>query len=786
VAIGGHHGRFTSYGVVDGYSRQSVGTGGSWPGARTALVRALGNATALPTELPAATIENETLAWLAGLVSVADWIASNNSYFHFACKDVNTVQLFDPAYEGRARETALRALESLGWMRGRAPTVGAPFTELFPFPPNNLQKAAVDVAATLTGPALVIVEAAMGDGKTEAALYLANHWAASGFDGFYIGLPTQATSDQMFDRVSEFLGRSRPGVDSQLQLLHGHASLSAAFQEVRRHSQPDYEPADIMDDEVGEPVGTVLAAEWFTYRKRGLLAPFGVGTVDQAMLSVLQAKHFFVRLFGLTGKVVIIDEIHAYDTYMSVIIERLLAWLAALEVPVVMLSATLPPSRRARLLAAYAGEEAGIEDGDHSYPRITVAESGQRARIAAVGAGDGARSKTIDTRWISDTAPGEPDDSELSALLEAMLRDGGCAAVICNTVARACAVYEALRDGLVSSHGHDWCALDLFHARYPYEWRMQRQNRTLIRFGKPDAMVTDGDGVKHVVERPHRAILVATQVVEQSLDLDFDVMVTDLAPADLVLQRAGRLHRHERVRPAGVADPMILFRGVFERDNVAAFDRGSEAVYDRYSLLRSWLCLRRRESIDIPADVPKIVDEAYGELAEQPGALGTALAQAAVNQVAETEKDEHEAETRYIKHPAFSSDFAQIASHSLQEDSPEFNLRLQALTRLSGPSMTLIVLCGSDGAATTMTGERVNVTRKPDTALAQTLLRWSVTESRKPAVLEVIDSPRHAAWQESALLRDCRILFIDEDGRGNVGDVQYRLNEELGLVYERV
>ncbi len=274
------------------------------------------------------------------------------------------------------------------------------------------------IAPNLNGPGIVIIEAPMGEGKTEAALCLADHWGeGTGLRGFYFALPTQATSNQMFGRVRDFLETSYRGDQVQLQLLHGHASLSAEFEVMRRNGDrafsPKYQGVEAGSDRLG-----VTAAEWFTYRKRGLLAAFGVGTIDQALLAGLRTRHVFVRLFGLSGKTVIIDEVHAYDTYMTTLLERLLGWLAALGSPVVLLSATLPRSRRAALISAYQkglGEEVPPDTEDAEYPRISWAGGSSKPFSRSVGVSR--RSKKV-------------------IHLEKNIPAGGCVAVICNTVRR--------------------------------------------------------------------------------------------------------------------------------------------------------------------------------------------------------------------------------------------------------------------------------------------------------------------------------------------------------------
>lgn len=300
------------------------------------------------------------------------------------------------------------------------------FTTIFPdLAPNALQRAASEVARALDFPALVLIEAPMGEGKTEAAMYLAEAAAVSlKQPACYFALPTEATSNQMFSRVREFLERTAQR-DVNLQLLHGHASLSAEF-ELLRSRAPAPIPSAIDQDEPDEGESAkVFAAEWFTYRKRGLLAPYGVGTIDQALLAVLKTRHFFVRMFGLAGKTVIIDEVHAYDAYMSTLLERLIAWLAALGSPVILLSATLSASKRDALVGAYLrglGKSASLPLPE-AYPRITWASA----------AGCGSRGISASDRTRRNLAVRTSAPEGLAEQLSRLLSKGGCAAVVCNT-----------------------------------------------------------------------------------------------------------------------------------------------------------------------------------------------------------------------------------------------------------------------------------------------------------------------------------------------------------------
>src|SRR5690606_38955586 len=193
---------------------------------------------------------------------------------------------------------------------------------------RSLQIETEKAIGSVAAPSLIIIESTMGDGKTEAALLITEALAPRlGQAGLYIGLPTQATANQMFCRVQGFLERNE-AKRTNLQLVHGDAALSERFEGLKLRGI------------CAEADANVVAETWFCRSKRSLLANHAVGTVDQGLLGVLQTRHGFVRLFGLAGKTVILDEVHAYDTYTSELLDRLVAWLSVLGTTVVVLSAT--------------------------------------------------------------------------------------------------------------------------------------------------------------------------------------------------------------------------------------------------------------------------------------------------------------------------------------------------------------------------------------------------------------------------------------------------------------
>jgi len=371
-------------------------------------------------------------------------------------------------------------LEAIGWTGWSPPDECVRFSSLFPFPlgPAPLQQLVDSLADSIPDPAMVLIEAPTGEGKTEAAFFLADHWnCTSGQRGTYVAMPTQATANAMFTRFQEYLQRRYPHQAVNFHLLHGQASLSADYQQLRKIAQV-YGQGETRSD-----TGQIMAQEWFTYRKRGLLGPFAVGTIDQALMAALPVHHGLVRMFGLAYKTVIFDEVHAYDTYTSNLLERLLTWLSELGCSVVMLSATLPANRRHGLIKAYTGCSSDQEPG---YPRITIAAPGmQKSRTFTVR-----ESRTVQIEWVSS------DFGVLASDLKKVLENGGCAACVCNTVRRAQEFYNTLREALRDTD----IELDLFHARFPFEERDRREKCVQRRFGK--------DG-----ERPRAAVLMATQVM---------------------------------------------------------------------------------------------------------------------------------------------------------------------------------------------------------------------------------------------------------------------------------
>ncbi len=750
-AIGGHHGTWPATVEVqdlDGKHHSHPGDG-LWEQTRQEIFSTLVEIYAPPREvtLPEAPEQNKILTVLSGLVTTADWLGSMDEFFEYEDRELPAED-----YRTLAAQRAARALEATGWMEAWQPSGEfIPFDQMFPFSPNKMQQTVIQVAGEMKCPSLVIVEAPTGQGKTEAALYLADTWLQTGGGrGLYIAMPTQATSNQMFERTLKFLRRRYPDEAINVQLVHGQAQWHEDMQRLRLAA-------------VGDSSEDRLRAEtWFLPRKRTLLAPFGVGTVDQALLGVLQTRHAFLRLFGLAHKVVIFDEVHAYDTYMEGLFLRLLSWLRAVGTSVIILSATLPESTRRKMMAAYG--QTSDETNSPPYPRLTVVTPS----AAAVHPLPAPPERRIKLEWLARSS------EAVTEAIHSRLSTGGCAAVVCNTVKRAQEIYQALR----ASGEFSADELFLFHARMPFAWREDVEKKVLRAFGK--------DG-----ERPARAVVVATQVIEQSLDLDFDLMVSDLAPVDLLIQRAGRLHRHKRdARPAPLATPQLLLT-LPDGDSTAPSFGADAHVYERYILWQTWRALDGRAELILPSETDALIKAVYGDFDPDtlPEAIRPTLQKAYDTMRAHFQKAVYLAGVNLIPEPKSESVVTQ-PSHNLRDDeAPSLHAQARARTRLIPPGVQILCLHrqrdGSLNLEPDGSGKRVSLDVEPHKQEVKDILRYALTvhDSRLVRLLAEETPP----WKRQASLRYLYPLVF-EDGvcsRFQKEGLRLTLDRTLGFRIEK-
>jgi len=462
---------------------------------------------------------------IAGFCSVADWVGSNTRYFPY-CADV-----LEPAtyMAQRIEDIAKRGiLESCGLLGRVLDYAGV--SSLLPHghKPRGLQTM-VDDLPVESG--LLLVEAPTGSGKTEAALAYAWRLMEAGLaDSIVFALPTQATANAMLTRLKDFAVLAFEG-GANIVLAHGKAKFKDEFKQLQLMETGRRPSAQGMEE------AAVQCTAWLAQsRKRAFLGQIGVCTVDQTLLSVLPVRHKFVRGFGIHRSVLIVDEVHAYDSYMTGLLEEMLSRQARTGGSALLLSATLPANQRKRLVEAWGARQ--VEDS-HGYPLLTHVKA-QALDTPKLAEQHRPEPRTIAVECVA-TAQAEPDDAILNRVIEAA-KHGARIVLIVNLVDVAQKTTQRLRDERLNQTG---IPVDIFHARYRFEDREIKEKAALEYYGK-DAVRDAG------------RILVATQVVEQSLDLDFDWMVTQICPVDLLFQRLGRLHRHIRLRPLGFESPRCL------------------------------------------------------------------------------------------------------------------------------------------------------------------------------------------------------------------------------------
>ncbi len=567
VAVGGHHGRFLGQGPVGRKEIEATGLQPEREKLFTWLTGLFGSLPELPPE------SDEQLLLVAGWITVSDWLGSNEFFFPLGTT-------YTPEKSAKLAESALRTIR---WGKG-ALRLGVEFGELFAdgdsprFEANSLQQVCLE---TIRQPGLYIIEAPMGCGKTEAALAAAYRLIANGQNhGVYFALPTQLTSNRIHERVEAFL-RNALAEETDHPLAHANSWLQ---QDLQIRLLPA--AADAEANEHAEQ-----GRSWFASSRQALLARYGVGTIDQALLGAVAAKYLAVRLFGLAGKVVILDEVHSYDAYTGSVMDRLIERLLALRCTVIILSATLTAQRRTELLALAGAKSVSPTD---AYPLVSlVNERGEVESHSAETSRDSHRTVQVSCR--------PQENAELLEPICAAAEAGACVLLIKNTVAEAQTLYEQL-NGTRREGGPE---IGLLHSRFPQFQREQQETKWMAALRKGNAA------------RPRGCVLVATQVVEQSVDIDADLLITDLAPTDMLLQRLGRLWRHPREqRPRSHPEVWILrpeFPVTAEAKTIKAALGKSARVYAPYVLLRSLEVWQHRQAVKLPNDIRALLEATYAE-----------------------------------------------------------------------------------------------------------------------------------------------------------------------------
>ncbi|WP_037573015.1 CRISPR-associated helicase/endonuclease Cas3 [Spirochaeta cellobiosiphila] len=549
MIVGQHHGVKPNQSYSDDKNIAVFG-GSNWQKVREKLILSLEDY--LKEDWP---IMDQDEIWtplnILGLTTVSDWIGSGP-----ALSNILAIES-----EDNLIDLVRDVVDKAGFV---VPQIkkGLSFAEVFDgYNPRPMQEQMIDM---VQDQGLYILEDRMGQGKTEAALYAAYRLMERGLaSGIYFALPTQLTSEKIHERFERFL-------DCILDSTDQHRSLLV-------HSK-----SWLLDTEMGEDGRPGYS--WFNSRKRGLLAPFAVGTIDQALMSVMNVKHGFVRAFGLAGKVVILDEVHSYDAYTGTIIDHLVRGLRELGATVIMLSATLTTERKKALLSY-------TSPMPHSYPLLSYKNVYD----------DITYSQAIETEQKTYILHSTADEESVNEFVMDKAQKGQYVLWIENTVEDAQKVFL-----LFANYEKELgIEVGLIHSRFLPDDRARLEEYWTGVYGKIRGSNNKGG-----------KILVGTQVLEQSLDIDADFLVTRLAPMDMLLQRMGRLWRHSCVDPyrTDEARPevFILMPNEEEIQSNSSWCFGpSGAVYSPYILARSAEVLAERSNITLPEDFRSLIEAVY-------------------------------------------------------------------------------------------------------------------------------------------------------------------------------
>lgn len=740
---------------------------------------------------------------LTGLLIMADWIASNTDYFPLIPFPEEKEGVWDRGEENTFNNDEVlsypeRILVAFDRFRPTAPwichfdnSIKELFHGQFGFEPNRIQEDVMTAVDSSVLPGLFILEAPMGIGKTEAALasaFIEN--AKNGCGGLFFGLPTQATANGIFYRIEDWGLKQSKETAHSIRLAHGMASINDEYKRLISGF------ARIGEDESD---GGLFVHEWFSGKKQALLSDFVIGTVDQILMAGLKQRHVMLRHLGMTGKIVIIDECHAYDAYMNVYLDRVLEWLGAYHVPVFLLSATLPSRRRAELVEAYqvgfglySRESSEIRSDAIERNRVNVLRGGKE-RIGedwkTIGdyplltwtQGDivcqkklnaGVKSKTIRLIFIKDT--------EIPRIIENVVENNGCAGIVVNTVRRAQMIYEILSRVIKDAD------IILYHAQYLAPDRVEKEKEIRNITGKESSY-----------SERKKKIVVGTQVLEQSLDIDFDVMISDIAPIDLLMQRMGRLQRHYRNdRPEVFSEPIVYISGL----SGEKFENGTKAVYGEYFLLRTVSVLS--DKVTIPDDISALVQKVY-DITDDCGLDSSLYRKAKEQWKKETEIRKRKAEVYRIGEPRSDLEESPFNTISglLAREAEVNDIMAEAAVRDGDFTIeVLILLRDEDGEIGFLPwqheGKKVSVLNTPSDEEAMWIAgqrinlpaflsrEYSGIADRTIRELEDIRDSVFGEWMESPWLKGKLFLVLDENLKTVLNGKSLHYSREMGMVME--
>lgn len=644
-----------------------------------------------------------------------------------------------------------------------------PYRQRWGFKARPFQKMMTEQIQHATSPSLVIIEAGMGSGKTETALLAAEQLAYKNQrDGVFIGLPTQATSDAMFTRAETWVKwlADRQHSNLSINLSHGKSAYNQIYQELQRASNID--AFDNTNEMNSGDEGTVSTNAWFT-GKKSILTSFSIGTIDNLLLMGLNQRHLFLRHLGFCNKVIVIDEVHAIDSYTNCYLKLVLSWLGIYHVPVIMLSATLPKEKRSALIDAYL-KCRGCEDSASSttesgwrsataYPLLTMVDGDEIKQATMATQHSGQIAQTISVTRLG------VDDLNLIRHVVDLLSEGGVAGIIVNTVKRA----QTLARIVAQVSDIEWMVL---HSAFLAPDRTARETKLQRLIGK------NGN-------RPTRMIVIGTQVLEQSLDIDFDVMYTDISPVDLILQRIGRLHRHlitfsKRERPKKLQVPQLFVLGINDQND---YGKANEKLYGKYLLRKTDYFLPN--IIALPDDISPLVQKVYDSQTDQQISGIQALRQSFEDKMAKLEQEA----------TAFQVELPEELPQSLLgwlsgswSNTEAGSVQANAAVRDIEETLEVILVIRSDENYSLVDGRDVNQVSASE--LSRQVIRIPPRVTRYkigPAItkLETITRKTFPEWRYDVWLKGALVLILDKNGEVNFLDWHLSYSQLTGLNCEK-
>ena len=672
---------------------------------------------------------------LCGLLITADWIASNTEFFPLISVDdpvdgLNIAQRVDEAWRAAGFPDA--------WEPCRELFSDTDFRQCFGFLPRDTQRDVMNIVEAAQEPGLFILEAPMGCGKTEAALASAEMLASyRGRNGLFFGLPTQATANGIFPRIISWAENQAGELFNSIQLRHGSADLNVTFKNIQR-GIPE-----------GDAESSLVVHSWFCDSKKACLADFVVATVDNMLMAALKRRHVMLLHLGLAQKVVIIDEVHAYDAYMNRYLERALQWLGAYGTPVILLSATLPSQRRMSLVRAYLG----IVSSDYSfeenisYPLLTWTDGTQikQEPLSYSGKHTSVRIQKIICEDIVE-------------IVRSATAAGGCVGIIVNTVNRAQKMAQMIRRIITEN-------VLLYHAQFIMPDRVAKESELLEKIGKTSTP-----------EKRRGLVVIGTQVLEQSLDIDFDLLITDICPIDLLLQRMGRLHRHEReLRPEELREPVCCVM----TDELEGERNGSKLIYGEWLLKETEGILP--DTVLLPNYISPLVQQVYGKIDSS---------EEYQKYISDIKISESHAGSFLMDVPGNSADdtIHGLLDKTINDEHAEASVR-DGISSLE----VLVMRMGSDGLIRFLDGITVSQELDDDECIriagqklrlpSRFSMPWNI--DRNIHELEEKCRKHIGHWQKHYLLAGQLVLFLDDNLEGELEGFRLRYSYDNGLICEK-